>query len=314
MGNVDLSRFLLIEAPTAEAVLQQEEALLPRLRALQADGALEFYQGLSPWIPSEQTQRVRREALHHSLVQHGERYRTYFDELGFAPETYTNLLQQFATSTDPLTIETWEKHEASKRFHHLWLGEVDERYASLVLLGGLHDFKAMAELERDVPAVTFVNKVDDVSALFTRYRKLAGWLVVGSHLVIGLLLFQRYGARRAPLVFLPPCIAAALTLGMLGHFAQPITLFNGLALLLVLGIGIDYTLFFAEARSDVSHIMLAIMLSAFTTLLSFGLLALSETQALSRFGLTLLIGITLALLFAPMAAGAMGPSVSEHES
>ena len=43
-----------------------------------------------------------------------------------------------------------------------------------------------------------------------------------------------------------------------------------------------------------------VLLSAGTTLLSFGLLAFSSMPALSSFGLTLLVGIGIAVLLAPM--------------
>ncbi len=80
-------------------------------------------------------------------------------------------------------------------------------------------------------------------------------------------------------------------------------LFNYLALILVLGIGIDFTLFIAEARHELDATMFAITLSALTTMLSFGLLSLSGTYAVHSFGLTVLIGIACAYLLAPLAIG-----------
>jgi predicted exporter len=79
-----------------------------------------------------------------------------------------------------------------------------------------------------------------------------------------------------------------------------LNLFNLLALVLVVGIGIDYTLFFAEQAQSQST-LLAITLSAMTTLLSFGLLSLSETHAIHSFGLTTLSGIFVAWLLSPLA-------------
>ena len=81
-----------------------------------------------------------------------------------------------------------------------------------------------------------------------------------------------------------------------------VSIFNLLALILILGIGIDYTLFFAEQKQPKSeNTLLAITLSAITTVLSFGLLALSETQAIHGFGMTVLSGIIVAWLLAPLA-------------
>ncbi len=47
--------------------------------------------------------------------------------------------------------------------------------------------------------------------------------------------------------------------------------------------------------------MLALTLSALTTLLSFGLLSLSSQAVLQAIGLTTLIGVAAALLLAPIA-------------
>ena len=50
--------------------------------------------------------------------------------------------------------------------------------------------------------------------------------------------------------------------------------------------------------------MLAILLATITTLLSFGLLGLCSALAVRAFGFTMLIGITAAYLFAPLASRA----------
>jgi len=91
---------------------------------------------------------------------------------------------------------------------------------------------------------------------------------------------------------MPTVVATALTLALLGLLGQPLQLFNVLALMLLLGIGVDYGIFLIEHRGD-GHAWLAVVLGAASTLLSFGLLALSSTPALRAFGLTMLIGTAL---------------------
>jgi predicted exporter len=81
-----------------------------------------------------------------------------------------------------------------------------------------------------------------------------------------------------------------------------------LALLLILGVGINYAIFLFEgARAATgpesvtreSAAMVGVVLSAATTLLSFGLLGLSSMPALAGFGITLALGIGIAVLLAP---------------
>jgi predicted exporter len=119
--------------------------------------------------------------------------------------------------------------------------------------------------------------------------------------VVAGLLHLRYGLRGGLLTVAPPIAAALVSLGVLGWLGQPVSLFNVMALLLVLGLGVDYALFFRETGIDDDTTILAIALSAITTILAFGLLAFSATTAIHAFGLTITIGITAAFLLAPLA-------------
>jgi predicted exporter len=66
--------------------------------------------------------------------------------------------------------------------------------------------------------------------------------------------------------------------------------------------GVDFTIFIAESPPDAGPTtLLALTLSALSTLLSFGLLSLSSQAVLQAIGLTVLIGITVALCLAPLA-------------
>src|SRR5690606_34491900 len=86
----------------------------------------------------------------------------------------------------------------------------------------------------------------------------------------------------------------------------PLNLFHLLALALVFGIGIDATLFIAEAAERLDPTAFAITLSALTTILSFGLLSFSTTYAVRSFGLTVLIGIVCGYLLTPLTVRTAG--------
>ena len=77
-------------------------------------------------------------------------------------------------------------------------------------------------------------------------------------LLIGLLLIFRYGLKLGLLVITPPVIAACVGLAVTSAVGIPITIFNLLALILILAIGIDYTLFFAEQKQKVKTIQVSI--------------------------------------------------------
>ena len=110
----------------------------------------------------------------------------------------------------------------------------------------------------------------------------------------------RYGVKQSLLMLLPSLIAGVAGLAITGTLGSTLNLFNLLGLILILGIGIDYALFFAEQKKSLST-LLAITLSGLTTLLSFGLLSLSQTHAIHSFGVTVLTGIFVAWLLSPLA-------------
>jgi len=79
-------------------------------------------------------------------------------------------------------------------------------------------------------------------------------------------------------------------------FNFDLNLFHVMALFLVLGFGMDYTIFSKEMREQQDITLEAILLSACTSLLSFGLLSLSSIPVVASFGMTLLIGNIFNLL------------------
>ena len=168
-------------------------------------------------------------------------------------------------------------------------------------LRGLHDpslLGALAELPDGLAGVRWVDKTAEVSRLLGRYRHAMTWLLVAAHAIVYGVLWWRL-RRLAWRAALPTLIATGLTLGILGWIGQPFQLFNVLALVLLLGIGVDYGIFLVEHDGDGSA-WLAVALGAASTWLSFGLLGLSSTPALRAFGLTLLFGIVLVWGLAPM--------------
>ena len=146
----------------------------------------------------------------------------------------------------------------------------------------------------------FNDRVARISTLLEAQRHSASaMLAVAYASVMGLLLL-RYRQPRSLLLVLAPLLSTTTVLAMLTLAAIPLSLFHVFALFLVLGLGMDYGIFAREAGADDSDCRLAIMLSALTSGLSFGLLALSSTPMVQAFGLTVLLGSLLNLLLVPL--------------
>ena len=103
-------------------------------------------------------------------------------------------------------------------------------------------------------------------------------------IVIGILALS-YGPHRALAILLPSVLAIGLSLALYGYSGVPVTLFTFMGLLMVLGVGANYAIFLIEAGERTSAPFAGVLLSAATSMLSFGLLAFSSMPALHEFGL-----------------------------
>jgi len=84
----------------------------------------------------------------------------------------------------------------------------------------------------------------------------------------------------------------------MGHL---LSLFHLIALLLVMGIGIDYSLFFNRQEvdeEDRQRTLHSLLVCAISTVMVFGILASSEIPVLKAIGLTVSIGVFFSFLAA----------------
>jgi predicted exporter len=188
----------------------------------------------------------------------------------------------------------------SRPVRGLWLGQLGGEMASAVMIAGLSPatLGALQAQADSLPGVRWIDRTADFSHLLGHYRKLMTNLLLVSIMAVFIVLTARYRSH-AWRVLLPTVLAGLLALAALGWLGQPLQLFNVLALLLLLGVGIDYGIFLIE-QNGAPHAWLAVCLGAAGTGLSFGLLSLSATPALHAFGLTLLLGIGAVWLLSPL--------------
>ncbi|MCW5262272.1 hypothetical protein D5045_19595 [Verminephrobacter eiseniae] len=288
------AQFFVVQGATPEAVLQREEALKTHLQLnAPAKTGSPGLSALSDWVPSGARQAENRQITAHVEQQ-------VLAEVGHA---LGESLHRPAFNAAALDLQAWLASPASGAARSQWLGQVGNGYASVVLIRGLAS-RAQAQtlhaLGEQVPGVRWVDRANDMSGLLGRFRVTMGWLLVVGHLVVWSAVALRFG-RAAWRAWLPTALASLGCLAVLGGLGEPFQLFNLLALMLLLGMGVDYGIFLLEHQAkEQGHAWLAVLLGALSTGLSFGLLALSSTPALHAFGLTLLLGLALVCLLAPL--------------
>lgn len=294
-------QFFLLTAPDPQTLLQQDEALSADLEALHADGTLGGFQSVSRFVPSQKTQREDRALEWRRLYGPQGIAQPLFEKLG-SPQAAEVARAQAAKPQAPLTPQAWLASPLSLPFRPLWLGQTSSGFASLVTVSGVSTDAALsrlAEVASRHPGVQFVDHLRDISGLLGHFRVQISWLLAAGYAVVSLLLFLRY-RKEAWRVLLPALLACVGTAGLLGWLRVDFNLFCVFGLLLSLDMGVDYGVYMQErGAGDFRVSVLSASLAAITTLLSFGLLALSHTPALRVFGLTVLFAIGGSWLLAP---------------
>lgn len=301
------NQLFIVTGPTEQRVLQNEEAFRPLLDELLESGAITGYQAISRLLPSIARQQKDYRLQKLKLYNGGDGVRPgpvprFMEELGFDTATVEQLLHRFTVSEREYLIrENWPGLQASG-LDLLWLGRIGDEFGTLILLQGIEDTAALAAAAARFDEVVFVDKVSELSRILEYQRRSAATMLALAYGVVIALLILRYRRLHAMLLALVPLVSTLLTITLLSSAGTPIGLFHLFAMFLILGLGMDYSIFVYESPATETASYTAILLSAITTSLSFGLLSLSSTPMVQFFGTMVLIGSCLNLILAPAVA------------
>jgi len=311
------AQFYLVRGDTAEQVLQREEQLKQRLQDLIGKKLISGVQAVSNWVPSQRQQSADRDLIAANLLTPQGPLAAIAAAIDENPQWVQDMRQRLLARRKPLLPQAFIDSPAGQPWRHLWLGQTGAQYASIVAVRGLSDYRQLPLLAAAAPpteGVQWVDKVADISSVLHYYREYMTWALLAAYVTIFLLLSLRY-RRAAWRAIAPPLLATLATLALFGLTGQPLQLFHVLACLLLLGLGVDYGIFLQEPTDRHQRFSwLTVGLSAISALLSFGLLALSNSPPLHAFGLTMLIGMALVWLISPCFRGAPSSSSSPHET
>jgi predicted exporter len=291
MGLPSPAQFFMVHGATEEEVLVREEALAARLDGMVERHLLQGYDAVSSWVPSQARQEKDR-AL--ALRARDTVLAALADELEEAGPS--------GMPWRPLSVAGLLTSPVGAQLSLLWLEEAGRGRASVVLLKGLgrEGLAEVATLDGVEPGVRFVDRTGAISAVMGRYRGGMLWLLAVGHGLVLLALFARFG-RRAWRAQAPTVLGTLLAVAAVGLLGEKLQLFHVLALWLMLGMGVDYGIFLLEHPSrQAGEAWLAVGLGAVSTLLSFGLLALSRTPAIHAFGLAMAVGIASVWALSPL--------------
>ena len=295
-GFQPTSQFFLVRADDQQQLLERQAALSQRLDQLVNMDKLQGYLALNQLVNLPAEQQQLRDALN-QLPQH---WQPLLDLGVPATALQAEVAQLQALPTED--IDAALVGPLAEPWRTLWLGQVDGGgVAAMVSLQGLNNPALLRVQALDLPGVQLVDRLGDLNRVFADTQISAAELKLMSCVLIVLLLILPFGFAGALRIVALPLLAALCSLASLGWLGQPLTLFSLFGLLLVTAISVDYAILMREQIGGPAVSLLGTLLAALTTWLSFGLLAVSSTPAVSNFGLSVSLGLAFSFMLAPWA-------------
>ncbi|QBF24716.1 hypothetical protein EXN22_03060 [Pseudomonas tructae] len=295
-GYQPTSQFYLVRGADQAQLLARLQNLGTRLDELVATDKLKGYMALSQLVASATEQQQVRDALGKLPLQP-------LQALG-VPQSALQAELAKVQALPTLDIDQALSGPLGEPWRTLWLGADTQGVAAIVSLQGLNDPALLRLQADDLDGVQLVDRLGDLNRVFAATQVSAAELKLLSCALIVVLLILPFGLGGALRIVALPLLAALCSLACLGWLGQPLTLFSLFGLLLVTAISVDYAILMHEQIGGAAVSLLGTLLAATTTWLSFGLLAVSSTPAVSNFGLAVSLGLAFSFVLAPWAATA----------
>jgi predicted exporter len=308
LGAPDVRQMVIVSAPDADGALERAERVGETLDRLRQDGALAGFDSPALYLPSAATQRARlaslrdAQTLENNLAAAGR-------GLPFRPDAFAPFLQQAdaARQRGPLTRADLTGTGFALKVDSLLMERRGGWFAVLPLRGVSQEEPIAAALDAAGTDAVLLDLKRESDALYRGYRARAlNFSLIGAGAVVVLLLLSLRSLRRTVEVVAPLVAAVVAVCAILTAAGVQLNLFHLVALLLVVGVGSNYSLFFERenlSAGDTRRTLAAVFLCNLSTVIAFGLLAFSRSPVLAALGATVALGAFLTLVFAALLAG-----------
>jgi predicted exporter len=235
---------------------------------------------------------------------------------GFVEEAFVPFREALATAPPPplVAADLFDSPLASLVRPFL-LRLDDGRVVALSYLHGIADQAGLAARVASMPGARLLDIEAALTGAFGAYReRMTTLLAFGVLLVVALVAWRYRRPKLIALAVVPAVLGAFCTIAVLGLCGIDLTLLSLVALLMVVSMGVDYGIFLAE---DEEHpgargaTQLGVVVDGLTTILGFGLLAISSHPALFSIGATAGVGVTLCLVLA-LCFGSLVATAKSH--
>ncbi len=299
-GDLRGKALIFSEGESLQSALAANDRLFESLSASLPAGQIV---SLAPLFPSEATQSANRARWHgYWQGEAGARAKRQLSQkaetLGFSAAAFTPFLEGLGQSPPPVTAEALTAAGLGELLQAMILEE-EGMVRILSMVPDTAEVAAIVEEgEKADPAWRLVSQ--------SRFRQEVGraigrdffqFIALASLAVTLLLVWLFRSPGKVLLALVPVGTGLAVMFGAMGALGLDFTLFNVVATILVIGLGVDYGIFMVckLAQGMNRSVDRAVLVSGLTTLAGFGALVLARHPALHSIGVTVLLGIGAAI-------------------
>lgn len=309
LGSADVRYLALVSGNTAEDVLQRSERLGAGLDRLVSSGALTGYELAARFLPSAAMQRARQQSLPPPTTLKRD-LAAAVAVTPFRADLFADFLRDVERSRSlaPLTLEALRGSPHGERVATL-LDQDAARWSALIPLQGISDVAAVQKWFASGPAgARLLDLKMETEEMVSAFRSELLRYIAGGIAVMVVLMVIGLRARQAiQLVILPTTATVLVIVAAINLMGLRLSLFHLVALMLVVGISIDYALYLSRGEKTVvdrARSLHSLLICCLATATAFGILALSQIPVLRAIGATVASGVILGLLLGVLAARA----------
>lgn len=320
VGAPQMDHLIAVRGASQDQALATAESVLAALAPLVADGRIAHIDSPSQMLPSTARQQARLnalpapQALQHSLDLQADALPVNVSALAPFVDDIAQARQQAPLTAQDLqgTSFAFALQALTMQRDTHWLVLLPVRGPGDGLLSAATQTAIQAQLQPLLagdtaePSAQFINLNQETQQMFGGYLEEAWKLAcAGVGAILVLLGLSLRSLKRVVRVFAPLAGAVVLVMASQALLGKPMTLLHLVGMLLIVAVGSNYALFFeqnidsatSEESTQARHLALAsLVLANLTTVMGFGILALSQFPVLHALGITVGPGAILALL------------------
>ena len=322
VARFEQMRFVVALGRDEAEALDTNDAVASRLRDAIAAEELVSQRSLASLLPGPRLQNaIASVAIEDSSLP--TRLRRIFREEGFAEGAFDAFLTSLTEPMpNPLSFDALLESPAGSLVRTFRV-TLDDRVGMITYLNGVADADAIEARLADLPGAVFLRQSDLFNSAQLEYQQSTIRLLgLGLLAVLAFLALRYRELRRTLVTFFPSVIAAGVTISVLTLLGRGLDLISLTALLFVVSMGVDYSVFLVDAFDEtnpkgIRAALTGALLACASTLVAFGLLAMSVHPVLSNLGLTATVGVATSLVLAPttlalVQPGSMRPSEADY--